>query len=57
MFSTLVDESTDISIFKLMDVYARLVDQDVVPHAYFLKDICISDQKSDSSVLFRGIMN
>ena len=52
MFSILIDETTDISISKMMVVFVRMVDEHFIPHTHFLRDICIKDPKSDANVLF-----
>ena len=48
MYSVSVDESTDISICKQI----RIVDQNFIPHSYFLKNVTITETKSDATVLF-----
>ena len=57
MYSVLIDESTDISVCKQMVTFARIVDSEFIPRTYFLKDICISNPKSDASVLFNELVD
>ena len=51
MYSVLTDESTDISVSKQMIVYIRIVDEKFVPQTIFLKNMTISDPRSDAQVL------
>ena len=51
MYSVLTDESTDISVSKQMIVYIRIVDENFKPQTIFLKNMTISDPKSDAQVL------
>lgn len=51
MYSVLTDESTDISVSKQIIVYIRIVDEKFHPETIFLKNITITDPKSDAQVL------
>ena len=55
MFSVLVDESTDISVSKQMVVYVRIIDENFEPQTIFLKNITISEPRSDAQVLFNNL--
>ena len=55
MLAILIDESTDISVSKQMVVYARVVDENFNVCTHLLKNICISDPKSDAKVLYDSL--
>ena len=57
MYSVLTDESTDISVSKQMIVYIRIVDENFKPQTIFLKNMTISDPKSDAQVLFDNLFS
>ena len=55
MFTLLIDESTDIAVSKHLVVYVRILDDKFQPQTLFLKNVTITDPKSDSEVLFNAL--
>ena len=56
MFTIMVDESTDISVSKQQVIYGRVVDKDFNVQTHFLKNITVTDSKSDAEVLCHHIL-
>lgn len=50
MYFVLVDKSTDISVSEQMIVYVRIIDESFEPQTIFLKNMTISDPRSDEQV-------
>ena len=55
VFSILIDESTNIAINKHLVLYARIVDSTFEPKTYFLRNVTLTDAKSDAKVIFRAV--